>query len=44
MYEALGLCGRGKGGRLIDTAKWVTNRSGTMRWISSSPFRPIEMF
>ena len=28
MYEALGLCGEGQGGRLIDEAKWVKNAAG----------------
>ncbi|KAK3710535.1 hypothetical protein QZH41_009367 [Actinostola sp. cb2023] len=28
MYEALGLCGEGHGGRLIDEAEWITNKSG----------------
>ncbi|EDO33253.1 predicted protein [Nematostella vectensis] len=28
MYEALGLCGEGKGGQLIDEAKWHTNSAG----------------
>jgi len=29
MYEALGLCGEGFGGKLIDDAEWITNQSGT---------------
>jgi len=28
MYEALGLCQEGAGGRLVDDAVWITNRNG----------------
>jgi len=28
MYEALGLCSEGKGGELIDNARWITNSNG----------------
>ena len=28
LYEALGLCGEGEGGLLIDNAKWVKNSNG----------------
>lgn len=30
MYEALGLCEEGQGGRLIDEAEWITNKAGKL--------------
>ena len=30
MYEALGLCEEGKGGDLIDNAKWIKNKNGNL--------------
>jgi len=39
MYEALGLCGAGEGGQLIDDAEWVENAAGASmcrlggRWV-----------
>lgn len=30
MYEALGLCEEGKGGELIDNAKWIQNANGIL--------------
>ena len=28
MYEAMGLCPEGQGGKLIDSAEWVSNKEG----------------
>lgn len=28
MYEAMELCPQGKGGELIDSAEWITNKNG----------------
>ena len=30
MYEALGLCAEGDGGKLIESGEWITNRNGEM--------------
>ena len=30
LYEALGLCEEGKGGDLIDNAKWIKNKNGNL--------------
>ena len=30
LYEALGLCEEGKGGNLIDNAKWIKNKNGNL--------------
>jgi hypothetical protein len=38
MYEALGLCGEGKGGQLIDEAEWIPNKAGkslSCGWVDS---------
>ena len=37
MYEALGLCKEGKGGELIDNAKWIQNSNGTSHIILAAP-------
>ena len=28
MYEALGLCEEGQGGRLVDSGRWISNSKG----------------
>lgn len=28
MYEAMGLCPQGRGGELIDSAQWISNKNG----------------
>ena len=30
MYEAMGLCPQGRGGELIDSAEWISNKNGKM--------------
>ena len=34
LYEALGLCPEGHGGKLIDTSKWVKNKNGMVHTLA----------
>ena len=36
MYEAMGLCPQGRGGELIDSAEWITNKNGKLTSLVSS--------
>ena len=38
MYEAMGLCRQGKGGELIDSAEWITNKNGKIWSVMSILF------